>query len=238
MKNYLLVAALAASLTSCTEYARPEPVARSDVERTRPTLRADVEESYVMTYIDAGEKRFKVHIPTTNYLQYKMQDHNEGQGNGRYTNYVTPDDPTIKEVARIFRSAYRGEELAQRIMDYVQSFTYDAEIEKRRDYIRYPVEMLVERNGDCEDGAILAVSLMKAAGLDVALFYFDIPNDTDDHMTAGVAGNFVGASWPYGAKQYFIAEATGEEWPKGERSVKIGDAGSMAGRPAYIYPIR
>lgn len=84
------------------------------------------------------------------------------------------------------------EEKAQTILSFVNTLVYDNTIESAFDYIKYPLQTLIEDNGDCEDIAILAASLMKTVSLDVLLI--DIPprNCRSSHLALGVNGLFFG----------------------------------------------
>ncbi len=65
------------------------------------------------------------------------------------------------------------------VIAFVQAIPYASE---SCEYPRYPLEMLVERQGDCEDAAILAASLLRQMHYDVALLAF-LP---EDHMALGI----------------------------------------------------
>ncbi len=56
--------------------------------------------------------------------------------------------------------------------------------DKSDDFAKYPIETLVEGNGDCEDKSILFGSLVEALGYDAAIFV------TTDHVYVGVHLDF------------------------------------------------
>ena len=58
----------------------------------------------------------------------------------------------------------------------------------RSEYPRYPIETLVDNEGDCEDTAILTASLLNLMGYDAVLL--DVP----EHMAVGISGGNVSFS--------------------------------------------
>lgn len=78
---------------------------------------------------------------------------------GRYhdiKSLVQPDDPDVREVARILHQTGNFIEAAQ---EFVNAFTeYETE---EGDYWCTPAETLAARKGDCDDKAILLVSILR-----------------------------------------------------------------------------
>ena len=88
---------------------------------------------------------------------------------------------------------------------------------------KYPVETMVNGQGDCDLFSFIAASIMKAGGLDVVLLYYE----TETHMNIGVhlssapidarnGGGYV----TYDGDRYYVAECTGGKWKEGWR---VGD---------------
>lgn len=86
------------------------------------------------------------------------------------------------------------------------------------DFSKYPVETLVEGNGDCEDKSILFGSLVESLGYDAAIFV------TTDHVYVGVHLDFVPihntqlSTWYveiYG-QRYYTCETTMGGWRVGD----------------------
>lgn len=65
------------------------------------------------------------------------------------------------------------------VIALVQSIPYVGE---SCEYPRYPLEMLIDQNGDCEDAAILTAALVKQMGFDVVLLAFL----EERHMAVGI----------------------------------------------------
>ena len=54
------------------------------------------------------------------------------------------------------------------------------------DYAKYPLETIAEGGGDCEDHAILAATLLSAAGEDAAVINIPATGSNDGHVFAAV----------------------------------------------------
>jgi hypothetical protein len=101
------------------------------------------------------------------------------------------------------------------------------------EYPRYPVETLVDEGGDCEDTAILFVSVVEELGYGAALLQFD----EAEHMAAGVSiSKEVIEEWtkPYALTYYSsegryfaYCETTGSGWRIGEKPAWIGEEAAL-----------
>lgn len=71
-------------------------------------------------------------------------------------NLVQPDDPTVREIARIL---HQTDDFVAAAQDFVDSFTtYRQEV---GDYWTTPAEILDTEAGDCDDKAILLLSILR-----------------------------------------------------------------------------
>ncbi|MBI5065793.1 hypothetical protein HZA97_06150 [Candidatus Woesearchaeota archaeon] len=166
--------------------------------------------------------KWKFFIPTNDYLKFKVQKHKNIPIKD-FVYFVTYNHPEIKKIADHLVKNIKGDP-AQIFLDFVHSLViYDVTIEKESDYVRYPLETLVERNGDCEDFSILAAALMKSAGVDVALIYIPKENNENAHMALGICGNYSGTYYEFNEKKYYFAEAAGTEWLNGPSKWRIGE---------------
>lgn len=98
---------------------------------------------------------------------------------------------------------------------FVQELPYvtDKESLGELEYVRYPIETLVDGVGDCEDKSILLASLLRELGCEVVILEF--PN----HAAVGVEAerdDAYGSYANYGGKKYFYLEATVSGWDLGE----------------------
>jgi len=138
-----------------------------------------------------------------------------------YDEYVLDplDDEYLEEVtAEIVRNSTEYHEQLENALFFVQNcmvYVYDP---AWYEYPRYPVEMLVDLIGDCEDTAILYTSLVRTLGHGALMVAVDTDhNGYADHMIAWVPvqASFVAAHpdrsfWEYGGKTYAFAETAVE----------------------------
>ncbi|MEK6857475.1 MAG: transglutaminase-like domain-containing protein [Nanoarchaeota archaeon] len=161
-------------------------------------------------------------VNTNEYFKFKVQKHRNIPIKD-FVNFVTYSHPKIKEIAQFVVESTKTKNPAQTLLDFTHRFIYNNKIEQISDYVRYPIETLVERNGDCEDLCILAAALMKSIAIDVALIHLPNPyKQKPGHIALGVCGNFEGVYCLYKGKKYFYAESTGTDWLSKPADWKIG----------------
>lgn len=124
----------------------------------------------------------------------------------------------LQEVASILKKdadqlGYTGKELVAYLTAFVQqnvAYTKDP-YNNGYDYPKYPIETLYEKKGDCEDSAILLVSLLKTFGFDAVLI--QLPR----HIAVGVASDGWGTSYyNFENKKYAYIETTSPNWAIGQ----------------------
>ena len=119
---------------------------------------------------------------------------------------------------------------AQQCIRYTRDLSPEGE---PTDYPQYPIESLVEAQGDCEDHAILAAALLKRMGLDVALLF------GAGHAALGVAGadglpgQYV--EDPQTGVRYFYGETSSEGWTMGEVPSEL--TGKVSSGDFQVLPI-
>ncbi|MDD5191639.1 MAG: hypothetical protein PHH54_02040 [Candidatus Nanoarchaeia archaeon] len=186
----------------------------------------DIEDSFIISYAsEVGGCSWKMPINASDYFKYKRLKH-RGKLPFEYVSYVTYNDPTIIKIAKdLTKNCKSKEESAQVLLDLVHNQLYDTSGEGIFDYVKFPLETLVERNGDCEDLSILGAALMKSIGIDVALINYsplELGKFTG-HMALGVNGNFNGAYFENKGVRYYYAESTGTDWLNNKSTGKIGN---------------
>ena len=174
--------------------------------------------------------RLRVTVTETLYEYYSSQDHN--LYNYDFSKFVTPD--ALKPIADDLWTIYSNEEnFANGVLMIIHQITY---IES--DPQKYPIETMVENEGDCDLFSIVAASIMKAGGLDVVLLLLE----QQDHMLVGVhlpespkdARSQV-YFYSHEGKKYYVAETTGGEWETGWR---VGECPEiLQSATAKIIPI-
>ena len=129
--------------------------------------------------------------------------------------------PEIRELAyQLFKCGqkyyeYGSHEEISFVLSFVQSaIEYQEDIidDKPGEYPKYPIETLVEEQGDCEDVSFLGASLLKSMGYDVALLNYP------GHIALGIAGTQLPLEGyvELNDKKYFYVEMTAKGWQIGE----------------------
>jgi PKD repeat protein len=140
-----------------------------------------------------GEPRvWELLIPYDLYQTYKGRLRNPLVDTHLYGDYVIDplDDPTIEDyaVALWNRAGQDDDEFIHEALAFVQgAIRYQAD-PPGVEHPLYPLETLADGHGDCEDTAILFVSLLRAMNVSCKLAFVDTNGDgTPDHVLALVA---------------------------------------------------
>jgi hypothetical protein len=160
----------------------------------------------------SAKYRLTVSIPEELYENYSSRDHTLYYYD--FSRFVTPD--ALKPIADDLRSIYNSnEDFANGVLTLVHQIPY-----VESDPQKFPIETIVDNQGDCDLLSTTAASIMKAGGLDVVLFLLE----GYDHMFLGVnlpespkdARDTV-HFYRHEGKKYYVAETTGGNWEKGWR---------------------
>ncbi|MFH0846908.1 MAG: hypothetical protein V1894_02475 [Chloroflexota bacterium] len=138
-----------------------------------------------------------------------------------YTVYVTHplDDALAGSMASELQGVAQRENLSklgavELVIAMVQAIPYRLDVATIgiEEYPRYPVELLVDGTGDCEDKAILLASILIKLGYKVALVVFP------DHGSLGIQAQegMKGTSFPLNGVDYYYIEVTDSGWEIGE----------------------
>jgi len=170
--------------------------------------------SYSLLDHPDGSNRYKLNVSVTSslYEYYRSNDHNVYSLD--FAKFVTPY--ALKPIAESLWSIYSDEEdFANGVLMIVHQIPYLESVPQK-----YPVETIVQNEGDCDLFSFVAASIMMAGGLDVVLFFYEM----DKHMNVGVylpsTPNDARSEvyyFGYNDKPYYVAEATGGSWEKGWR---------------------
>ncbi|MFC2095744.1 hypothetical protein ACFLSW_04825 [Candidatus Bipolaricaulota bacterium] len=174
-----------------------------------------IRRTFVWTY---GEKTwsFTYDFPLSAYqLQTSLTrtlDYNS------YDVYVNDprDDQVLEDFVERIEETAAGLNIWERlnlVIALVQSIPYVGE---SCEYPRYPLEMLVDGQGDCEDAAILTAALVKNMGFDVVLLAFL----EESHMAVGIRVlpplHQDLTSYEWNGSLYFYLEPTTLGWAIGQ----------------------
>jgi len=190
------------------------------------------------TSIDGGVHTTEVRVPEALFLEHRATPRfSDRLAYGRYA-LAEADQPILKDLARrIAPPTGNPEEEYYRLMNivfFVQQIPYeydnstDSYIEgvlpryARHagvdvEYQKYPVEMLVDGKGDCEDASILMAGLIDALGYDTVLLRYRGDGLTPGHMALGIRmdefnpyyAKYTPRYFEYEGKHYYYVEGTG-----------------------------
>lgn len=208
--------------------------------------------SFRWTAIDGGVQTTGIRVPEALFLVHRgtprFSDYNSW---GRYA-LADADRPVLADLAhRIAPPSASPDEGYFRLMNlifFVQQIPYDTDdnatsytegtlpryamyMKDGVEYPKYPVEMLIDGRGDCEDAAILMAGLLDALGYDTVLLRYS------DHMALGIRmdefnpyyAKYTPRYFKHGGKHYYYIEGTDFDWD----NVLAGST-AIRGRPLAI----
>jgi predicted transglutaminase-like cysteine proteinase len=140
-------------------------------------------------------------IPINTYMNYLNSNvnripQNQPNSKDKMAAFVTSNEKVVKDLADELLSDaenknYNDVTTANFILKFVQtSITYrlDDETKNCQEYWRFPVETLVDIQGDCEDTSVLYAAIMDALNYDVALLFYSWVEDGEKvgHLAVGI----------------------------------------------------
>jgi PKD repeat protein len=135
------------------------------------------------------DQRLDFAVPWNLYLKYRGRLRTPLVDNYQYADFVEDslDDPTLEDLADDLAGSMGGgdQAFAEYALAFVQgAIAYNAD-PPDVEWPLYPLETLVDGEGDCEDTAILFVSLLRARGVSCQLAFVDTDDDgSPDHVLA------------------------------------------------------
>ncbi|HEY3420106.1 MAG TPA: hypothetical protein VGK23_06095 [Methanomassiliicoccales archaeon] len=185
--------------------------------------------SYSWNY---GGHGFHLNLSISGPAYYAQKNENGQPLNLLYPNFaahVNSSSDFVRQAASEIKKyaaslGYNQEQTLNLAMAFVQSIPYGLDLNTTGhvEYLRYPVETLVDGVGDCDCTSILLLSLIQTPelGYDGVLLEYDGSNGDSGHMAVGVAGQFSGMYHTYtyytflGVK-YYYCESTSEGYLAG-----------------------
>ena len=150
------------------------------------------------------------------HLAYVYQ-FNDGEVPPNYYSFMLSehDRPLMHALAQEFsRYAFTEKDQIELALSFVQSLPYafDSYSKDEDEYVRYPVETLVDGCGDCEDKVALLVALLYEMDKDFVLLVLP------EHMALGVHCDEIEGSryLLYQGKKYYFMETTMPNWQIGQ----------------------
>jgi len=177
---------------------------------------------------------YEMYIDPDVYYYFKSLDHDlsyEVDWPAGYARFTTPDEQYVINLANDLNDMAVAEgftelETANFILSFVQTIDYKVDnytnYQGIQEYPKYPVEMLWDGQGDCEDSSALYASLMEALGHDAVLLLF--LGNIEGHAAIGISvPGASGKSYQHDGVDYYYAETT--------------DTGPLIGDdPTYYFP--
>ncbi len=194
---------------------------------------ADFTPSYWLLDHPDGSDRYELNVSVSSslYDYYVGKDHNL-RSSYDLGKFVTPY--ALEPVADCLWSIYQDDEdFANGVLMILHQIPYEASAPQK-----YPVETIVQGEGDCDLFSFVAASVMMAGGLDVVLLFYE----SEDHMNIGVRLSHVPndarssvSYFVYDNERYYMAETTGGNWESGWRVGECPD--SLDGVSARIITL-
>jgi len=144
--------------------------------------------------------------------------------------FVTSNQKVVIDFSKELKSLadskrYNMITTANFILRFVQvnvRYALDNETQGCIEYWKFPVETLVDKEGDCEDSAILFASIMDSLGYDVVLLFYKIKDKNSGHLAVGI--NLQGDHGKYvedDGKKYYYCETTTSQFDIGQLPAEI-----------------
>jgi hypothetical protein len=182
---------------------------------TSVVLAQDYTVSYQLLNQPDGELTYELNMAVPETLhEYYAEENHLSAASSDFPKFVTPYalQPIADKLWEIYDTQ---EDFANGALMIVHQITYVETMPAK-----YPVETIVDGQGDCDLFSYIAASIMKAGGLEVVLLYYE----KQTHMNIGVHLS----SAPKDAREsvhyvthdgtrYYVAECTGGNWKDGWR---------------------
>ena len=184
---------------------------------------------------DSNQYHLEKVLNYTTYSYYRSLDHSIDWSNAedyddiipQYARFATPDAPYVQELALelknlAIQNGYTTNiEIAEFIYSFVGAIPYQYDLDSEGNTTekpKYPIEMLFENGGDCEDASALYISLVESLGYDAALMLGQVKSSEDDewgghawaviNMPAATGEGYYGEGDKSSVFYYFV-ETTG-----------------------------
>ncbi|MFH2028340.1 MAG: transglutaminase-like domain-containing protein, partial [Nanoarchaeota archaeon] len=154
----------------------------------------------------------------------QLPDYNESQLNiGAIS--ADPYDPIIRMIAdEVVAGSFTQEQEAAKLLKFVQSIGYNPDV-GGGNFARHPLKTLLDHGGDCEDAAILYLSLLRSIGIP-CMYVVAVSNNAriNSHAMVAVEGDFGDKTHiPYQGRKYYIAEPASLNLEIGNTTYPVSD---------------
>jgi predicted transglutaminase-like cysteine proteinase len=207
-------------------WSTPEAFCSIEVSST-----AQSSETYVLTWNwtfseDGSEWSCSFNVSNSEYGACQEMKRDE-ETPSDFSKYVTATESSVMEIADYLAREceernYSDYEAVWLALEFVHAVAYvsDSDSKGTDEYPRYPLETLIDSEGDCEDTAALFCSITRAMGYEsVMLYIYAIFGVSSNHMASAVAGVEMSAgscTIEYGGLIYGYCETTPGDWTPGQ----------------------
>jgi len=175
----------------------------------------------------------KIHYSKYSWFsEYNVNRSPQQLGTHNMASFVTSNDDSIIELTEKLlvlarENNFNNTETVNFILAFIQNtirYADDSESKNIEEYWRFPIETLVDREGDCEDSSILFQSLIKNTEFDAVMLFYVI-NDTIGHLSSGVTvyENIPGYYIVHNQERYYYCETTNRGFSIGDKPDDIPD---------------
>jgi hypothetical protein len=171
--------------------------------------------SYQLLNHPEGNVTYELNVAVPETLhEYYVEKNHRSASSSDFSKFVTPY--ALQPIADSLWDIYDNEEdFTNGALMIVHQITY-----VQTTPAKYPIETMVDGQGDCDLFSFIAASIMKAGGLDVVLLYYE----EQTHMNIGVHLSRTPQDArdsvyyvTHGGIRYYVAESTGGNWKDGWR---------------------
>lgn len=157
----------------------------------------------------------EIKVPVSLYRYYQRRVHKSDD----MVQFVLSDYDRqyVRSLVTSFReggesAGYTDRDNLSNVISFVQSLRYATDMDSKweDEYVRFPVETLVDGVGDCEDMSVLAAAILHEMGYDVMLVALP------DHLALAVDCDCEGTYYGYEGKNYYYVEVTNVGWALGQ----------------------
>lgn len=148
------------------------------------------------------------------FYRYEMEGKQIGDNRKSFV-FSENGKPVIKDLARRLETIAISEtDKVEAALSYVQSlpYSYDSTSKGKDEYVRYPIETLVDGCGDCEDKSVLLAAILREMNVDFVLLM------APDHMAVGVDCQLHDDAtyYMFNGKKYYYVETTQPDFRIGQ----------------------
>lgn len=226
LRNFTLV------LILCASFFSEETIAQN---YTSNKVKSNTTVNKQMQWVYGGYRfTINLNLKIDAYKYYKKQSKKNTYKSYAQEHY---DYLYLQEIAKKLKVdadelGYKGLKLAEYLTAFVQQnieYTKDP-YNNGYDYPKFPIETLMEKKGDCEDSAILLVTLLKIFGFDALLIR--LPK----HMAVGISSKKYSSYYSFEGKQYAYIETTNSKREIGEMPKEYKKVAAKLIKTPYINP--